>query len=538
MSIFLHILPANRKVLTGFMITFFLLIGWSPTALSRTFSAGYKEYSRGNFSQAEVLFSAALRRSGSPAAKAKIFKYLGVTQYMRGKKSAAAASFRKAKGLNPSLTLASNEVLDESVLPFFRAQKAGRPARKPSGRSGGQAGKPYYGKPTKNTTLVVKSNARNATIMIDGILAGNAGAPLEVQPGVTSLTVKARGYRSKNFRIRVMKNRQNTFTLNLSKIKPKPKPKPRPRRAPAAAVVATRKKKPPRKSAGDDLFADDEVQYRKPKRRSNDLVRECEGESSTPGYGQPAPAPAPVPGYPYGYPAYPAPYVAPVPAYPAYQPPYAAPPPAYQQPAPAPATPNYHSAPKRRKKTKRKKSTGPGQEEKYVVALLPFGAGQYQNGDTLTGVFFTVTELASLYHYYARNKAAEDALSTAETVKNASSEEYTDEQKEDFLTESEKYINSQRQSADMGLYGFVALWAIGSTEAFISMPAPARKSRYRKPRYSLSKPMFTLPMAAARTLPATGRIYKMDQQLRFGVRWDATTHAWDPVMTWNLSLDL
>ena len=73
MTHLLHFHMANRRFSVLPLIALLLLI-WSSTGWSRTFSAGYKEYSRGNFSQAEVQFSAALRRGGSAKARANIYK--------------------------------------------------------------------------------------------------------------------------------------------------------------------------------------------------------------------------------------------------------------------------------------------------------------------------------------------------------------------------------------------------------------------------------------------------------------------------------
>ena len=130
---------------------------------------------------------------------------------------------------------------------------------------------PVAGKPAKTTSLTVTSNAKTGTIMIDGILAGNIGDKLEVEPGVIKMLIKSPGFKPKLFKVRVTANRENKVTLNLEKPKPKRKPKPRPR--PRSRSIARKNRRQPARQEqqnepdnepvlpkNDGLFAEPEPQ--------------------------------------------------------------------------------------------------------------------------------------------------------------------------------------------------------------------------------------------------------------------------------------
>ena len=141
----------------------------TPAALAQSYAQGYDRYTRGDFKGAETSLQQALSRTSGSAAKAKVYKLLGIVQYMTGKKSNAEQSFETAVSLDPSTTVGNDEVLDESVVPFFNAAKAkvkSAPQAK-AARAAPQAkapprppAAPRYGKPTKATSLTVASNAK------------------------------------------------------------------------------------------------------------------------------------------------------------------------------------------------------------------------------------------------------------------------------------------------------------------------------------------------------------------------------------------
>lgn len=202
-----------------------------------------------------------------------------------------------------------------------------------------------------------------------------------------------------------------------------------------------------------------------------------------PTYAQPAyPYPQPYQPYPQPYqPQYAQPYAPYPPQYPA---PYAQPypqPPVYQAPAPAPAPaparravpaeeeeeeevyepsarkPNYASpaaggAPASRRVSKR------GSRSSFV-ALLPFGFGQFQNGQHLKGTVFALGQVAGIggaiwfsIQIKARNAMLTDLTDSVED------QEYADKER--------KYIAylKNMQYASLGVAGL--FWVVGVVDAF------------------------------------------------------------------------
>lgn len=475
---------ANRfywLVATVFSLSIISILATPSTILAQSYSAGYKKYTMGDFPGAERALKAAIPRSRSTANRANIMKLLGIAQYMQGKSRDATYSFQQALKYNSKISISSNEVLNSSVISFFsKVKRSYKPKkrqaqRKTSSRRPSKRG-PRYGKPVKTTTINIRSNAPRASILIDGIIAGSTNENIEVSKGVITLTLKSKGYKSKSFRVRVHGNKQNAFTLNLSKIKPK------------RTVIA---KKPRRrvkraKSKSKDLFQEEEPVYREarttPSRlRRQEVYRDPTLPPPQPSYAAPAPtyqqpyvAPAPAPAYP----VYQQPYVAPAPAptYPAYSQPYAVP-----EPAPPPPAPDYYSAPKKKRRSKRSSSRGE-KRGNTLIALAPFGLGQYQNNDTLLGLFFTASELGAIYYYYSKNQDADKQEKTAKEVLASGENNYTEEQEQEYISNVNKYVSTLRKDADKGLYAFVALWAGGAIEAYINMPKKYFKKKRR--RYS------------------------------------------------------
>lgn len=518
-----------------------------PAVLAQTLSSGYKRYTQGDFRGAIKSLQLALKRGGSNAAKAKMLKYLGISYYMVGNKQAAAKSFQLALKLNQRTAISPSEVLDTSVIALFNAQRQSTSSLAVPRTQSKRSRSPSVRAQTKKTTLTIMSNAKDATVLIDGILAGNAGVPIETNPGIINVQLNANGYISKKARVRIIKNRDNRVTLNLSKPKPKPKPK---------RKVAKSKEEPTGgflpDPGGDELFGDGEELAQDPSLSQRNLADEFNRDAVTGGYtAPPQAAPAPSPGYaqpyglqqpgyspyppqqpypqmpyapvpapaqPYGYygaSPYPQPYAAP----PQYIPPQQVPPPAPPAVVPEPAPTQPHESPtdyyqepsddeaflplpdpkptkkrKKRKKIRKKRRYKPVPYQRskrrnrrsssnewsamnYVIALLPFGAGQYQNESYILGALFTGAEIGALTWFWLNKQDADAAVATAEEVNN--DDEYTDEEKEEFVNETNEYVANKRQQQDIGLYGFLGLWAIGAGEAIINKPNPKRRRRRR-----------------------------------------------------------
>ncbi|NRA45649.1 MAG: PEGA domain-containing protein [Oligoflexales bacterium] len=206
----------------------------SPS-LSQSYSAGYNKYVQGDFEGAEKAFQITLNKRLTTAEKARIYKMLGITQYMQGKRIAAEASFQKAKGMNPYINISPSEVLDESVVTFFNTIEAPKGPTPPP-NSGGTV--------SQETFLKVYANPSFAQVVVDGVNLGRAGGLIKVSPGFHKIEVSAKNYKTHSQPIDVKKGQVNNISINLVKISEPAVSKPAPVKAvPPPAVKKDRKVK-------------------------------------------------------------------------------------------------------------------------------------------------------------------------------------------------------------------------------------------------------------------------------------------------------
>jgi len=130
---------------------------------------------------------------------------------------------------------------------------------------------------------------------------------------------------------------------------------------------------------------------------------------------------------------------------------------------------------KRRKSSRKRKTSSGYQEPNILISLLPFGAGQFQNENNILGGAFMAAEAFAVYWYWQNKSDADQAVADAETY--FQRDDVTDEEKEQFESETATYVASKRSQQNMGLYGFLGLWAAGVGEAIYNAPTPPRKSR-------------------------------------------------------------
>jgi len=137
--------------------------------------------------------------------------------------------------------------------------------------------------------------------------------------------------------------------------------------------------------------------------------------------------------------------------------------------APAPVTSSYLTPQYRSTEVA---NTATSTNGNYFVALLPFGAGQFQNRSIFNGIVFFAGEAGSLFYYYSKSKSAKsamDAIKLLEDEKEANGEELTEDDKV-FFEESQSYIARTKKQASYGLYAFGALWIVGVIEAIVNDP--------------------------------------------------------------------
>ena len=109
-----------------------LLLSLGSVARADNFNQGLTSYRHSNFSAAEQAFLKVLQEGVNRATRAKVYKYVGLSQYMLGRKADAGKSFRSALRFDPMTELYPNEVLDSSVIEFFLQIKQDSRKRSPA----------------------------------------------------------------------------------------------------------------------------------------------------------------------------------------------------------------------------------------------------------------------------------------------------------------------------------------------------------------------------------------------------------------------
>ena len=225
---------------------------------------------------------------------------------------------------------------------------------------------------------------------------------------------------------------------------------------------------------------------------------------SAPGYGA---YPGYAPGYPPGYaPGYPAPGYQ-VPQYQAPSPYYYYPqqPPAIVAPAPVEpvAPPSVAEAPLPSVAEAPSQSGPPPVEElapavgatkkassgrNPVIKYLPFGAGQYQNGNYVLGGAFTAAQAGALVLYITNSSNAASAQTNYNKAIAARDDAVNNGDRdgeayyEDQANQQKAYGTTSDQNATLCLLGFGAAWVASTVEASINAPSGKgpKKSRSRR----------------------------------------------------------
>ena len=91
----------------------------SAASYANSYDSGIKMYRRADFKGAERAFLDVLRKGANRNTKGRVYKYIGLCQFMLGRKSEARTSFHSALKYNPETEIFPNEALDSSVLEFF-----------------------------------------------------------------------------------------------------------------------------------------------------------------------------------------------------------------------------------------------------------------------------------------------------------------------------------------------------------------------------------------------------------------------------------
>lgn len=436
------------------VVGFTLWLAFSSVALGQSFTQGQTLYQRGDFAGAQKAISQTLKTETSAEGKAMTLKLLGICQYMLGDKKAAGESFQKALKLKPGLQIAANEVLDDSVIAYFK----------------GFAGT------KKGTFLKVQANVKGS-VLIDGIIAGATGDSISTEPGAVEVEIQAQGYVTQKLKMTVTKDKETVLTANLQKPKPKASPpgghpKAQPK-VPPPALVQDKKKK---SKVPEDLL------FEEPAR---DPAAEFEQETQM-GYAPPqgVPAGAQLAYTQTGQPVYL------IVQQPAYAQPYAPPPPptppgsTYGEADPYAPPPAIDPAAPVQDPAERAAKAGPSPNS-LLITLLPFGAGQFQNCSYLLGSAFFASEAYLVYYYVSTSpQLAKDTRARNRFVadKNSKGEEFSADDKA-YVDKADKSIKANKQNLMYAQASFGALWAVGVVQALVAeRDPPAKDKKTRKQR--------------------------------------------------------
>ena len=226
------------------------MLGATETLRAQDLQTGYARYLQGEFANAEGIYQNLLAGDLALTERAKVLKLLGLTQYMQGKRSEAAESFKLAKKFAPSTRLSNEEVMDETVRDFFNSiegpppsalkAKNEPPKKKESKKEA--AGPPaiYVPPPPheevpnvgrsntnvgrSNTEILILSNVLEARILVDGFFRGRMGDIISVDPGVHNVEIYARGYKNFVQNLSCVEGRLNRFQVELQALAKTPAP--------------------------------------------------------------------------------------------------------------------------------------------------------------------------------------------------------------------------------------------------------------------------------------------------------------------------
>lgn len=444
----------------------------------QTFGSGYVKYQKGDFVSAESTFTQALKTAQNPGEKAKILKYLGISQFMLNNPTAAKTSFKEAISLVPSLKIDANEVLDEGVLELFNEVKSASPSsdsqsQNPKDPNSQAPGRPE--RPVKKTMLKVISTPSDSQVAIDGILAGRGGEWIDTNPGTVPVTISASGYDSKELIVTITANRENIVKISLEKTKPKVIPKPTVKSSPKSTPKSTARSQDGQPTPQNPGMAASRARTRVGRSANKPPASSPESRAPTPA---PAPAPAgpdlatqfamdaaaasqPTPS-PYG--GYGAPgYGAPVYSAPGYYPNY-----------------GYGSGWSTRYRYRQ-------EDPDYLILAFPFGTGQFHQDRYIAGLFFLVTEGYGVYYAVTGYRAMQVSKTRQDSYRkaNCTDQNITEEKAAECnqITETqEKFRASTQSSITAASVAVFALILYGAADAIVKdpdfqLPAPPKRSR-------------------------------------------------------------
>ncbi len=115
-----------------------------------------------------------------------------------------------------------------------------------------------------------------------------------------------------------------------------------------------------------------------------------------------------------------------------------------------------------------------------LVALLPLGAGQFQNQSYLLGTGFALGELGALGYAYLASQDAAQAMNNLAVANQR--DDLSDDQKSEYEGSINQYVSGKKQEQLIAFGTFALLWITGSTEAILNFHSSLPPPRIQKNR--------------------------------------------------------
>ncbi len=126
----------------------------------------------------------------------------------------------------------------------------------------------------------------------------------------------------------------------------------------------------------------------------------------------------------------------------------------------------------KQKKGKTAKKAAPSSSGVSFTQFLPFGFPQYHNKSWSLGIGMTVLQLYSVYSFVDADKVIKDRTALNGVV--ASKPGLTDEQRNAFYADNNKFIKKVKNQKNMALASFGLLWGASIAESFLFHKTPAK----------------------------------------------------------------
>jgi PEGA domain len=181
-------------------------------ALANSVSAARKIYNTGDIPGAAKILSP-LAQKGPDTVEA--LKLLGICQFLMGDKVKAEQSFAKALRQRAGTQLNSSDVIDPSINSFYMAVAKKLESGKFADSAPGRDSLPYTSERTGFTGVFITCDPRKATVFAKGIYVGTTDQDIILEPGQQQITISSPGYESLTKTITVQKNQRVKLSVKL-----------------------------------------------------------------------------------------------------------------------------------------------------------------------------------------------------------------------------------------------------------------------------------------------------------------------------------